>query len=219
MPGYINLYRDIENHWIWLNPRHFQWWCQLLFMAAWEPKTVAFGRETVNLKRGQLATTIRTLMRKWGAHSQAALSFLSVLEKDKMIEHESDSKKTIITICNYDLYQSEIPHNSENSKRKSKRKSQQTKEDKKEETKNLIPISLSREQDLKFFEELKEDKIFFENVAMSLHADIQILLQFAGQFSQEMLVKEKFHPSLSEYRQHFYNWVKLKISNGGGSKK
>lgn len=219
MPGYINLYRDIENHWVWLDPRRFQWWIQLLFMAAWEPKTVAFGSETVSLKRGQLATTIRALMRRWGAHSQAALAFLSILETQKMIVRESCSKMTIITICNYDLYQSEVPRNSEKSKRKSKRKSQQTKEEKTEETKNLIPITLSREQDLKFFEELKKDLSFFEQMAMNLHSDVQTLIQLATKFSQEMLLKEKFHPSYSEYRQHFYNWANLKIQNEGAAKK
>lgn len=219
MPGFINLQRDIENHWLWLDPRRFQWWLQLLFMATWEPKTVAFGSESVKLQRGQIATTIRALMRRWGAHSQAALSFLAILENEKMITRESNQKMTIITIVNYDKYQSESSQILENSKRNSKRKSQQNKEENKEEQKNLISISLTREQDLKFFEDLMNDEVFFEQAAMTLHAELQSLRQLAEQFSQEMLTKEKFHPSFSEYRQHFFNWAKLKISKEGGAKK
>lgn len=217
MKGYIKLHREIEDHWLWLNPQHLRAWLYLLFEAAWEPKTIPWGKnETVTLRRGQLATTTRKLMGRWGYYAEATLDFLKVLEAQGMITRETSSKMTIITIVNYDKYQVE----DDKAERKPKHKSKHIKEIEEEKINNInLNISPSREQDLKFFEELKNDKIFFENAAMSLHIGIEPLQKFVEQFGQEMLVKEKFHLSLSDYRQHFYNWVKLKISNEGGSKK
>lgn len=216
MKGYVKLHREIEDHWLWLNPQHLRAWLYLLFEAAWEPKTIPWGKnETVTLERGQVATTIRKLMGRWGYYAEATLDFLKVLEAQGMITRQTSSKMTIITIVNYDKYQ----FDEDSAERKPKRKSKHIKEDKKEEIKNNNLISLSRENDLNFFEELKKDSLFFEQAAMSLKADLSSLHQYAEQFFNEMLIKEKFHPSYTDYRQHFYNWVKLELNKGGGSKK
>ena len=216
MKGYIKLHREIEDHWLWLNPQHLRAWLYLLFEAAWEPKTIPWGKnETVTLERGQIATTIRKLMGRWGYYAEATLDFLKVLEAQGMITRQTSSKMTIITIVNYDKYQ----FDEDMAERKPKRKSKHTKEDKNKEIKINNLLTYTREQDLKFFEDLMNDEVFFEQAAMTLHAELQSLRQLAEQFSQEMLTKEKFHPSFSEYRQHFFNWAKLKISKEGGAKK
>lgn len=224
MSGYIKLHRAIENHWLWLDPRHLQWWLQLLFMAAWEPKTMTFGTTTVSLKRGQIATTTRFLMKKFMCANQTVFNFLDVLENEKMITREANAKRTIITIVNYDLYQQDSPP-SKGAKpygsveRKPNRRLEQTKEVRIEEEKKLNIISPSRESDLNFFEDFIKDEVYFEQVAMTIHVDLNKLRELAAQFKLEMLTKEKFHPSLQEYKQHFFNWAKLNIQKGGGTKK
>lgn len=220
MPGYINLHRDIEWHWIWLDARRFQWWLQLLFMAAWEDKTVTFGNETITIKRGQIATTIRTLMKRWGAHSQATLSFLQVLENENMITRQSTNKMTLITVVNYELYQSDFTQNPQSSKRKSKQKPQQTKEEKNEEVKinNSLPTS-SRESELKLFEELFIQEIFWDELAMSFKSTIPILKDVAERFKAETLAKENFHPNLQDLKKHFINWARYALRNEAAPKK
>lgn len=217
MSGYIKLHRAIEHHWLWLDPRRLQWWIQLLFMAAWEPKQVSFGNTNINLKRGQIATTTRMLMKKFMCCNQTVFNFLAVLENDNMIIRETNQKMTLITIVNYERYQQDSPQSSDadntyqssSAHRKPNRKVEQTKEDKKEEEKIIINfISPSRERDLEFLEELKSNEVFFEQCAMTLKTDIASIKGLLIQFSNEMLLQEKFHNSSADYRQHFFNWIK-----------
>lgn len=223
MSGYIKLHRAIEHHWLWLDPRRFQWWIQLLFMAAWEPKQITFGNVSINLQRGQIATTTRMLMKKFMCCNQTVFKFLAVLENDNMIVKETNQKMTLITIVNYELYQQDSivaavsgsAQKSISTNRKAHRKVEQTKEEINQEIKNIInSLSPSRERDLEFSEELKNADIFLEQCAMTLKIDIPTLKEFFQQFSAEMLLQEKFHDSSKDYRQHFFNWVKIQLNNG-----
>lgn len=212
MKGYIHIHREIENHWLWLQPRRFQWWLQLLFMASYVDKTIAFGNDIIHLQRGQLATTIRQLMRRWGAHSQAALAFLTVLENENMIVRESNRKMTIITIINYDKYQSESSFKNDNSKRKSKHIKEEIIEEKE---KIIIPTSPSREMVLDFFNQLMESEISLEEIAKCLKLDVAEIKTMAEEFRDECLIKEKYHPNFKDYKEHFYNWARKVITLPG----
>ncbi|MCM1297267.1 MAG: hypothetical protein NC311_17135 [Muribaculaceae bacterium] len=217
--GYICLYRAIEDHWLWLDPKRLRAWLYLLFAAKWEPCTVTFGKDTIELKRGQIATTTRRLMGRFDYYSKATLDFLKVLEKEGMITCEKSSKLTIITIVNYDKYQVA----ESNPERKTKRKTKHIKEIeevKKEEVKinNSLPTS-SRESELKFFEELFTQEIFWEESAMTFKSTIPILKEIAERFKAETLAKENFHPSLQELKKHFINWARYALRNEAAPKK
>lgn len=222
MSGYIKLHRNIEHHWIWQNPRRTQWWIQLIFMAAWEPQQVSFGNNTFTLQRGQIATTYRILTGRFSCSNQAVFNFLAILETHKMIIKETCQKMTLITIVNYDLYQQDyvVSENQDatkkrtSSKCKIERKIEQIKEERKEERNIDTSLSPSRERDLEFFEELKISEVFFEQCAITLKIGISALKEYFQLFSAEMLLQEKFHNSSADYRQHFFNWVKIQLSKG-----
>lgn len=222
MKGYIFLYRDIEDHWIFNEPRRFQWWLQLLFMAAWEPKTVAFGNETVTLKRGQIATTIRSLMARWKVCSQAALKFLDLLETEAMITRVSTSKFTFITVVNYDKYQTGIDEILENAKRKSKRKSKQTKEEnnesiKKEENNTLY--SLTRENAILIFENLRADADKVRQYADVFKISTEEMTLWLDRFLARLGRRVKDYRDEKDLHDHFKNWYeKVKGKEGAGSK-
>lgn len=212
MKGYVCIHRDIWSHWIAKNPRRFQWWIYLISFAAWE----SHWEDDIFIERGQLSTSIRTLAGHWQCNNETALEFLRKLERNGMIIRKASTTDTLITIVNYDKYQSP----EEKPERKSKRKSKPIIEIKKEinqEMKNNI-ISLTREQDLKFFDELKSDEIFKEEMAMTLHCSLDEIISKLEQFKQEMLVVEKYHPNYSDYRKHFFNWVRLQLNKRGGAK-
>lgn len=215
MKGFIFVNRDIVEHWIWKNPRHFKWWMHLIICAAYEPTTVVYGKETYILERGQLATTIRQLCGVWECYSEAVLSFLRVLESHGMITRKITAKMTVITLVNYDKYQSGLGA----SERKPSRKPKHLKEDNKEEEINKTTLSPSAEQDLKFFEELSQDTTFWEEAAKNFKITIQTLKTLADEFFSQMKLTAKYHSSSADFRQHFFNWAKLKIRNNGGAKK
>ena len=108
MQGWIKLHRKIQEHWLYEEKRkfsRFEAWLDLLMMANHEDSRVILGNEIVCVKRGQRITSIRKLCEKWGWSNTKVTQFLKLLETDNMIEVETDTKKTVITIVNYDFYQ------------------------------------------------------------------------------------------------------------------
>lgn len=105
MSGWIKIYREITQHWIFQDAEKFKWWIDLLIMASHEDYKTLVKDELLTLKRGQLKVSLSFLAQRWGRSKEKVLSFLRLLESDCMIERSSDRKSTIITICNYDSYQ------------------------------------------------------------------------------------------------------------------
>lgn len=80
-------------------------WIWLISEAAWKPCRVRVGEVRVNLRRGQLAHSIRFMADKWRWSKSAVARFLDILKTGTMIGTESGTGVTVITICNYDEYQ------------------------------------------------------------------------------------------------------------------
>lgn len=107
MQGYIKLHRQLQECWIWTDERFSrgQAWVDLLFMANHADKKVAFKEGIILVERGQFITSIRKLADRWQWNKDTVLKFLRILEADEMIIRQSDSKRTLITIVNYEVYQ------------------------------------------------------------------------------------------------------------------
>lgn len=107
--GWIKLHRKIQDHWIWQEKRKFskaEAWIDLLMMVNHEDKKVPLGNELILVKRGQRITSIRQLCDRWGWSNTKVTQFLKMMQTDGMVTVKSDTKKTVITIENYDVYQS-----------------------------------------------------------------------------------------------------------------
>lgn len=106
--GYIKLYRQIQDCWVWTSPNPFDErsaWIDLLMLANHDDKTTMFDQKLVTVKRGQRITSVRLLADRWHWGKTRTLNFLKNLEADKMIVREADSRKTLITIVNYEKFQ------------------------------------------------------------------------------------------------------------------
>ena len=107
MNGWIKLHRNLADHWLWEDKpfSRGQAWIDLLFMVNHkENKTFIDGR-LEEVKRGQTITSIRKLCDRWGWSNTKVKKFLLMLEQDEMIVVKSDSKKTVVTIVKYEVYQ------------------------------------------------------------------------------------------------------------------
>ena len=106
--GWIKLHRKIrECDAIW-DDKPFsrgQAWIDLLLMANHEDKEVLFDGSIYEVKRGQRLTSIRKLSEQWGWSRTKTGKFLNELEKAEMLLVKSDTKKTVLTLVNYDFYQ------------------------------------------------------------------------------------------------------------------
>jgi DnaD/phage-associated family protein len=108
MAGWISLHRSIENHWLYEEDRKFskfEAWIDLLLMVNHKDNKTIMDGKLVTVKRGQRITSLRKLGDRWKWSLTKVDSFLRLLEQDKMIVVKKDTKKTLVTIVNYDVYQ------------------------------------------------------------------------------------------------------------------
>jgi hypothetical protein len=110
MSGWIKLHRQIRRNPLFKEKRKFskfEAWIDMLLEANHCNKTILLGNELIEVKRGCFITSELKLANRWGWSRTKVRSFLKILsnESDPMIVKKSDSKKTSITIVNYDIYQ------------------------------------------------------------------------------------------------------------------
>ena len=108
--GYIKLYRDIRDHWVWCDKEEpfdkAHAWIDLLMMVNHKDKKVMFNGQLLTVKRGSRITSIRKLAGRWGWSRHKVSDFLNMLERDGMIAQERATQKTLINVINYGFYQS-----------------------------------------------------------------------------------------------------------------
>lgn len=112
--GYIKLHRQIQDCWIWDSGKFDKRsaWIDLLMLANHRDKKIMFDSEYIVITRGQFITSIRKLSGRWEWSKSAVTAFLNLLEKDSMIKRDSNNRRTLITIINYEVYQG-IPDSKE----------------------------------------------------------------------------------------------------------
>ncbi|HCY0820554.1 TPA: DnaD domain-containing protein [Staphylococcus aureus] len=114
MTGWISIDRSIQNHWLFKENRtfsKFEAWIYLLMEANHSKAKVPIGNQIVTVERGQRLTSILTLSDLFNWSRFKVKTFLDLLESDGMLEVKTTSKYTLITIVNYDFYQSEQGRN------------------------------------------------------------------------------------------------------------
>lgn len=108
-PGYIKLYRQIEETPLWLAEpfSKAQAWVDLLMLANFAPADVLIKNMMVHIERGQLLWSQQHLSERWKWGVKKVRNFLKLLEKQKMVTSEGTPQGTLITIVNYEFYQGE----------------------------------------------------------------------------------------------------------------
>ena len=106
--GWICLHRKIQDCFIWDSNEKFDSrsaWIDLLLLANHENKNTMFDGKPIVVKKGQRITSVRILSDRWHWSNEKTLKYLRMLEQEKMIVRESDNRRTLLTIVNYELYQ------------------------------------------------------------------------------------------------------------------
>jgi len=118
MGGWISLHRKIKEHWVWQDPKKFQWWVDILMDVNHQGRTVNVGNALFECKRGESVKSLKTWADQWKVSKDTARNFLKLLQKDKMITTENLKKTTRLTVCNYDDYQQVLLNGQTTGKRK-----------------------------------------------------------------------------------------------------
>lgn len=108
--GYIRLSRKFFSNYMWKMARTFstcEAWLDMIQSARFDvgqPARVSVVGREVALKRGQMTVSIRYLARRWRWGERHVRSFLEKLKKDGMIDVETRSGVSVVTLTNYELY-------------------------------------------------------------------------------------------------------------------
>lgn len=108
--GWISIHRKIRECDIWDYDEPFtkrDAWIDLLLLANHRDKDTIFDGKRITIKRGQYLTSVRKLSKEWQWGKNKTLAYLRLLEDCEMITRDADSRRTLITIVNYDIYQNE----------------------------------------------------------------------------------------------------------------
>lgn len=107
MEGWVSISRKLTEHWLWEDKPFTkgQAWVDLILLVNHEDNEFLHGNEIRQVKRGSRITSITKLALRWGWSRKKVFDFMGTLEKEHMIEKNSNTKETVITIVKYDDFQ------------------------------------------------------------------------------------------------------------------
>jgi len=108
MAGWVKIHRALADHELWLAEpfTYGQAWVDLVLCTNHAPGSFTVRRQRVALERGQIGWSEVTMTKRWKWSRGKVRRFLKRLESDSMIEQQAGHLTSVITICNYDDYQS-----------------------------------------------------------------------------------------------------------------
>jgi hypothetical protein len=108
MSGYTKTHRSVFTHDYFAGEEFSrrEAWLWMISSAAWKPHRTRHKNKMIPIGRGQLPGARRHLAEVWGWGEQRVRTFIDDLVMEGMITTSSNQQLTIITICNYERFQS-----------------------------------------------------------------------------------------------------------------
>lgn len=174
--GYIQVDRNITNNWIWQKKPYSygQAWIDLLLLANYKEKKKIKNNEIIISNRGEINLSILYLSDKWGWNRKKTTKFLTLLEKDEMIELDKKKNGTTIRITNYNIYQQNLNDNGQQMGQQTGQQmdnkrdnnfpyiNNNNKRNKEINNKESISKDIPKKVEKKYFESLKVNTLFNE---------------------------------------------------------
>lgn len=106
---WVKIHRQIRESAIWETDEPFDRrsaWLDLIMEANTKAKDIPWKGQVINVKRGDVYTSIRKLASRWHWSTSKVARFLSILEELGMVKrHKNVKSVTLLTIVNYGKYQ------------------------------------------------------------------------------------------------------------------
>jgi len=109
--GWVKLYRDINQHWIFDDPVKLKIWIVLLTRASHKKTKVNVGYQLVELLPGQLVFGLNKFSSDISVDRSKLYRIIKMMADDEMIDYDTETYNnfSIITIRKWQHYQSETP--------------------------------------------------------------------------------------------------------------
>ena len=102
--GYIPLWRDVQDNWIWKRPEPFDYrsaWIDILLSVNHEEKKIYIDGRVQVIGVGQTWTSIAKLADKWHWSRPKVYRYIKLLKTDGMIYTDGTPSGTLLTVINY----------------------------------------------------------------------------------------------------------------------
>lgn len=133
--GWIKVHRKILENPIFKKPDAFLLWMYLLLKANHAEAKIAVGNSTVLVKRGQVFTGRKSLSEQTGLSESKIERLLKFFKNEHQIEQQTFTKYRLISIVNFDTYQS-TEQETDNNRTTTEQQSDTNKNDKNEKKNN-----------------------------------------------------------------------------------
>lgn len=224
MIGHIKIDRKILN-WEWYSDyKMVHLFIHLLIKANYKENTW----QGIKIKRGQLITGLHKLSGSTGLSVSQTRTCLNKLQTTGEIATEMTNKYTIITICKYDVYQSEkVDYRKQDSNQIDKQDSKQDSKQvsntiRKQEDNKTIFINMPMVDSLKELPEIKIGSVI-QLFKITKQTDIskQDVNGLWEIFKIQNLTGKKYYADEDAVYSHFINWSKTQNiqTNGTGNNK
>ena len=107
--GWIKIHRKILDCSIWNSREPFDKrsaWIDILLSASHKDLNLMIGGINEKIPRGSFMFSIEKLCDRWGWSRNRVKRFLALLEREQMIETKRTNKGTLISVLNYNAFQS-----------------------------------------------------------------------------------------------------------------
>lgn len=102
--GYIPLWRDIQEHWLWKRSDPFDIrsaWIDILLSVNHEEKKIFIDGRVQVIKPGQMWTSVKKLADKWHWSRPKVYRYIKLLKSDGMLYTDGTPSGTLLTVINY----------------------------------------------------------------------------------------------------------------------
>ena len=103
--GFITLYRSLKKKGYYLDSEYVHLWVHLLMTATFKEVEFLFNNKIHILKPGQLLTGRTALVHDTGINRNKIERILKTFENEQQIEQLKTNKYRVISICNWEQYQ------------------------------------------------------------------------------------------------------------------
>lgn len=109
MKGYIRIYRSITENKFYFSEEFTRMhaWLDLLLLANIKESVYFVRGVKIVVKRGSLAYSMKSLAKRWRWSIGKVERYLNMLKTESQIDVQKTNVTTIISICNYEYYQSD----------------------------------------------------------------------------------------------------------------
>ena len=107
--GWVPVFRSLQDHWVWSNDEPFskgQAWVDLMLSVNHEEKKILVNGRVIVIKPGQRWTSYRTLAKSWGWSKDRVKRYIKLLKSDGMLFTDETPNGTLLTLANWEVYNS-----------------------------------------------------------------------------------------------------------------